>query len=127
MNEARFLRANELMIGDWVKLWPPKGSMSLPTIFRIQDSMDLDFAECGRFEAIRLTSAVLDKFGFIEKHMRKRLQYMVGNSSFVIECVPPRNLSVYMNEEYAGSFEILYVHELQHLLKLLKIEKDIVL
>lgn len=30
-----------------------------------------------------------------------------------------------MNEEFAGNFEILYVHELQHLLRLLKIEKNI--
>lgn len=117
------MEARELMIGDWVMLRPPMGRFDPPEPFLISDPDDLYMAS--RFEPIRLTNGLLKEFGFTEQHRRMWLKYVVGNSHFVIEPVWPRNMSVTMNEEFAGSFEILYVHELQHLLRLLKIEMNV--
>lgn len=117
------MKANELQIGDYVMLRPPMGSIARPELFLIREPDDLYMVN--RFEPIRLSSAVIRKFGFIEEARRMRMHYRVGNCQFVIENVPPREMSVFMNEEFAGNFEILYVHELQHLLRLLKIEKNI--
>lgn len=117
---------SELMVGDWVKLLPPPTDWKQPSqLFQIREPMDLELAF--RCEPIVLTSAILKKFDFIEEYRRMRMHYRVKNCQFVIEVVPPREMSVFMNEEFAGNFEILYVHELQHLLKLLKIEKYITL
>ena len=120
------VRARDLMVGDWVKLWPPMGKLTPPEIFCIHEPMDLEFAECGRCEAIRLNKDILERLGFDMKPHRGLMRYCVGDCHITLQLFPPY-INIYTNDEYAGAFEILYVHELQHLLKLLKIDKEIVL
>lgn len=115
------METTELMVGDWVLLMPPLGRIEPAEPFRIAEPMDLELAF--RCKPIRLTGEILRRFGFIEQHRRLRMHYRVNGCQFVIEYLPPQ-MSVAVNGEQAGNFEILHVHELQHLLKLLKIQEQ---
>jgi len=121
------MKTNELMIGDWVLY---KGE---PTIVyeiddyyqRINTEPDgydsIKCIEISEIESIPLTHDILEKNGWEErptghvfytdgKRYDNSLWYIFGFNTFVVN---------------TAEFQIKYVHELQHILKLLNIDKEI--
>jgi hypothetical protein len=89
---------------------------------------------CGQFEPILLTNSILEKNGFENQGFRHHDEYDGIDDRVVLS-----NYKEYMNsanewyvridsEDYCtiASCELTYVHELQHILRLSKIDKEIV-
>lgn len=134
---ATNLRATDLMIGDWVKLskgnWSKNRQVGLTDIEMIAESVYLA-------EPIPLTEEILEKNGF--KHQTKYDVYRCQDGEIVIEVgiYHPDFVNIgydYTTPDGRQKGEIasickvdgadIYVHELQHALKLCGIEKEIVL
>jgi hypothetical protein len=90
---------------------------------------------CGQFEPILLTPEILEKNGFVLDEVIK--EYCIYNG--IDNRVSLHNDKEYMNsrnewhvhiddEDYCSiaNCELTYVHELQHILRLCKIDKEIV-
>ena len=119
------MKANELMIGDWVKT--PKGS------FKVTDIQDNDVIATDynngegadslffsdEIEPIPLTAEILDKNGFNYDEDRKA--YLMG----VIFRVKPQKYSLFSLEICGCPYPLSTVHQLQHALRLCGIEKEI--
>ena len=103
------MKATELMIGDWVKA--PAGYMNVQEI-------NPDFLYWNEIEPIILTEAILMKnFPDTDILVWRPVDY--PDKSFVID---------YWEEEIDGievHMSVRYVHELQHLLHLLDIDKEV--
>lgn len=125
------VKATDLMVGDWVRITP----------YDIIDQVDCLLTEyavtshgdsCGQYgykdiEPIPLTSEILEKNGFRYSDLPFECfyegdglqihggNYADGHSNWYIIC----GINVAMN--------VTYVHELQHALKLCKIEKEVIL
>ena len=129
------MKAEDLMIGDWVLFAGSK--------YQIRKE---DFSANYDFEPIPLTEEILKKNGFKNDVIAQKSIIAEGASNFSVILISEDNRITLNNiDEYLNSFnkwnihidtedmrtmctaEITYVHELQHLLKLCKIEKDIVL
>ena len=126
------MKANELMIGNWVtgKKWK-----ELPfKITHINDSgkyyygITAEGSRVGPFlieelQPIPLTSEILEKNGFT----RFGTDYILEGERFGLENPSdPRNyLDNYWLRVSIRAVHIEYVHELQHALRLCKIEKEI--
>ena len=121
------MKANELMIGDWVKL----NGDPLPQ--QVQELLfDSVTIQCWphRYDdifPIPLTSEILDKnFEMMENTYFWKIsgRYMVDENF---------NFGIYYKNDFAtwystvGLRELHYVHELQHLMKDCKINKEITL
>lgn len=102
--------------------------------------------DINKIEPIPITEEILKKNGFKNEVIAQKAIIAEGASNFSIILVSEDNRIILNNiDEYINSFnkwhvhidtedmrtmctsEITYVHELQHLLKLCKIEKEIVL
>ena len=129
------MKANELMIGDWVY------NPFTRKILRLTFGRDLDLVEGLCLEPIPLTVEILEKNGFEElmnegESCASRFgrtpkttgvwQYGFGwfNS---VAYVPKRNFLriKFMEGCTADIDDIKYVHELQHALRLFKVAKEI--
>ena len=131
------MKANELMIGDWV--YNPFTRKT----FRLTFGRDIDLAKDLCVEPIPLTVEILEKNGFEElmsegwENAAKfgRIpeptgvwQYGFGQFDSV-SYMPKRSfLSVKFMEGYTADIaNIKYVHELQHALRQCGVEKEIIL
>ena len=151
------MKTEDLMIGDWVTITEPDdfhGYIGKVVIInaetnyimvRIPDMHPHDvFVE--DLQPIELTEEILHKNGFKNDVHAEKSIVAEGASNFSVILISEDNRIMINNiDEYLNSFnnwhvhidtedmrtmctaEITYVHELQHLLKLCKIEKEIVL
>ena len=107
------MKANELMIGDWVMLGSEK--FRVGTILR-----------GGNYSALRpipLTAEILEKNGF--EKIGTSYQYIARPGLYIrLIGISSKHLSLQIASRYTG---LEYVHELQHALRLCGIEKEIVL
>ena len=130
------MKANELMIGDWVYNKHHKKNIRL-TQYDFFTHTHNDFGEqelapfakptTGRdLEPIHLTPEILEENGF-EYHSGERGMYGVTTANYYAMEGSPHIFCD--GDPFAVWFEdevpIRYVHELQHVLRLCGIEKDI--
>lgn len=159
------MKAEELMIGDWVlaegkSVQVTNISVLGGDVIRVMYpfmSYDIAYAsniialsngakDINKIEPIPLTEEILKKNGFKNDVIAQKAIIAEGASNFSVILVSEDNRITLNNiDEYINSFnkwhvhidtedmrtmctsEITYVHELQHLLKLCKIDKEIVL
>lgn len=133
------MKANELMIGDWLKHYngtPMQVTKITTEHFACAENGGMNCWEYNnKYEPIPLTPEILGKNGFkLEYFTLEWARYIGINDRVVLS-----NDKEYMNsrnewyvhidsEDYSSiaSCELTYVHELQHLLKLCGIDKEIV-
>ena len=121
------MKANELMIGDWV--YNPFTRKTL----RLTFGRDLDLAEELCLEPIPLNAEILEKNGFEQDDYYLQFTLYLDNKR-------AKSRSIVMlpqDEEWSEidmtlrcnkadvTMELCYVHELQHALRLCGIEKEI--
>ena len=132
------MKANELMVGDWVQLY------GVPTRWELEDyakwHKEMEREDITTFEPIPLTSEILEKNGFekCNEDTDGAIQYEFGSENLGIDiwvlgsmtesCLLgawnkwPDCTELY---DMITEMPIHYVHELQHALRLCKIEKEI--
>lgn len=148
------MKVEDLIIGDWVNLnfdadyktgesiYAPVqvtginkgGTIDVDCIFDNSESMQIGW-DLKLIEPIELTEEILERNGFILDDSILQEKYYNGIDNRVIV----HNDKEYMNsinewyvhidsEDYCSiaSCELTYVHELQHILRLCKIDKEIV-
>ena len=130
------MKANELMIGDWVgvgnrlvQITKLKKVSNEQQFFSVGYYHTEDKAEEGCFideiQPIPLTAEILEKNGF----SRFSTSYLLEGEHFVLG--NPSNPKQYMDNYWLRvcnrDIHIEYVHELQHALRLCGIDKEIVL
>ena len=142
------MKANELMVGDWVKLHYDinyKTGESLYTNVRITSinedgtinvSMhDGDGWDADLIYPIPITKELLEKNGFERDELIESYNHYCGMDNRVslnddFYYINSRNTwYVHVDSEDYSTIarcELTYVHELQHILKLCKIDKEIV-
>jgi hypothetical protein len=124
------MKAEDLMIGDWVLVKELDFSNLTNVISEYQHQIRLkDFAEMynageyKKYEPIPLTTEILEKNGFYNSVLID--DYKIADGvHYNID-----SKQILFGFEYGTVLEIdcCYVHELQHALKLCKIKKEIVL
>lgn len=129
------MKLEELMIGDWLLY----KSDSLENAFPIQITREMFNKELvvwnDRFEPIPLTPEILEKNGFEKEGVIELYNLYAG----IDHRVTIHDDKEYMNsnnewyvhvdsEDYCtiANCELTYLHELQHILRLCKISKEIV-
>lgn len=128
------LTAKELMIGDYViRKNVPKEILIVDAIDSIRNIVYLDLDGVGitekieNIEPISLTIQILEKNGFVKtKNGVMTLDEDLGTSEIHLVLVPTFYEEYYwwaVNNELTA--KIKYVHELQHILKLVEIKKEI--
>lgn len=126
------MKANELMIGDWVIVHHPTMPAEriqisadwIKTIERINNGLIKEDSPLFRIvEPIPLTGEILEKNGFT----RFGTNYILKGGHFGLD--NPSNPSNYLDNYWLRisikAVHIEYVHELQHALRLCGIEKEI--
>jgi len=133
------MKPEELMIGDWVfnthheknvQITPydffthghyPDGTQYITVSHSIVSGQD--------FEPIPITSEILEKNGFFEVVDNcKYATYHLKNIKTNIVMFPTPELTIFTDKKILiHGLPIHYVHELQHALRLCKIDKEIVL
>lgn len=147
------MKAEELLIGDWViQKGVPEEPMRLYDMRVVARVAYLDrgghvvIEKFNYIEPIPLNEEILHKNGFKNDVIAQKSVIAEGASNFSVILISGDNRITINNiDEYLNSFnkwsihidtedmrtlctaEITYVHELQHLLKLCKIEKEIIL
>ena len=146
------MKAEELMIGDWVLVKELDYSNLTNVISEYQHQLRLkDFAEMynageyKKYEPIPLTKEILEKNGFTkydvghnvsgwsimdDDNLYSAISFTLTDNDFDTELGDYKWGPVEDDREESFVREvgrIKYVHELQHILKLCKIEKEIVL
>lgn len=136
------MESNELMIGDWVKV-EDNFTTKITAIFgemvqtqaEYQSEIDGEWygeAEIKDLHPIPLTSEILEKNGFnceeiIQLHwISEDGRILLRNDESLISS--NNKWSVHVDNEdmqTIGYFELTYVHQLQHALRLCEIEKEI--
>lgn len=130
------MRAGELMIGDYViRKNVPKEILIVDTIDSIRGIVYLDLDGLGitekieNIEPIPLTQKILEKNGFVKsKYGEMVLDEELGTSEIYIVLEPNYDEAYYwwrVNNELIT--KIKNVHELQHMLRLCRIDKEIVI
>lgn len=130
------MKKEDLMIGDWY-CWEAEGKQYHfkvdKTVFIADDSTVFNF------QPVPLTREILDKnFKCIEGDWIIKGDEYGDRIEIVFNSLGKKDYSVYVCSEKIGFFvadtiecnllvDIYYVHELQHLLKVLNIDKEIVL
>lgn len=129
------MKVEDLMIEDWLLY----KSDSLENAFPIQITREIFNKELvvwnDRFEPIPLTPEILEKNGFKRENLITSYNHYTGidnrvslNDDFYY--INSRDVwSVHIDsEDYCtiANCELTYVHELQHILRLCKIDKEIV-
>lgn len=127
------MKANELMIGDWVLYNPnvfiedeyelPKDCY--PTKIGCGEDIDLAIEDC--YSPIPLTPEILEKNGFVEnKYGEMILDEELGTSEIYLVLEPTYDEEYYwwkVNNELIA--KIKSIHELQHVLRLCNLDKEI--
>ena len=124
--------ANDLMFGDWVMVKERKGDdvKDYPIMIYSGNIGDI-VAENLIVEPIPITKSLIKKINIFKYDKELDVYYLdeldginfwFGSHSNGMGFVIGEN-----SEYYHGYFGISYIHELQHVLRVLEIEKDIVL
>jgi hypothetical protein len=143
------MKKEDLMIGDWVNIQTEKdGEPMYSQVEQLWEcEIDADFqTDYENVYPIELTEEILHKNGFKNDVLAQKSIIAEGASNFSVILFSEDNRIKLDNiDEYLNSFnkwsvhidtedmrtmctaEITYVHELQHLLKLCKIEKELIL
>ena len=113
------LQLNELMVGDWVH---PMGHPDINAKVRPEDYINLS-----EYEPIIITPEILEKIGFVSQ---RNVGYIIDdyNGNQVIYDRWNNNLRIIENYKVRLDIDFfgdMSVHELQHALRLLEIEKEI--
>ena len=134
------MKANELMIGDWVEYrftgWTEKGGVykdyqyvqisSIGQLYIKADNDRVASADGVEFYPIPLTPKILEKNGFI--YLDENVWGKTGTEiNIYLDCGV---FAIITHKGFlclGGRGEIHFVHELQHALRLCGIEKEIVL
>lgn len=127
------MKANELMIGDWVMLTDPINNGEKVQVKEIHGDghITVDGAITKMFEPIPLTAEILEKNGF-EYFSVNYWEMQVDND--YIELRPTEgNMAIWLdyvkdNDGIYANYILPYpdnLHELQHALRLCNIEKEI--
>ena len=122
------MKANELMVGDWY-YWEAEDKKYPMQVTK--DTFTLSNEDISNFQPIPLAPEILEKNGFERDEFIPQEDYYTGIDNRVIV----HNNKKYMNsvnewhvhidsEDYCSiaNCELTYLHELQHLLKLVKID-----
>ena len=137
------LTEKELMIGDWVMYNPnvfiddeyETAKEWFPT--QINSGEDIDLAIEGCYDSIPLTPEILEKIGFVaNKHVYPYPYYEYINEKDKLKvgfAFPRGNRTsykepwVYIDSEYVfvEHLPCIYVHQLQHILRLCGIKKEV--
>ena len=127
------MKANELMIGDWVyrpncydrvKETRQNGIIGLDSLHGL-----IGFSE---IEPIPLTPEILEKNGFIGDKNVCKIKMRDDSKDELWQCEYAwflKNLRIknHTNGSIARLYDIMFVHELQHTLRLCGIKKEIIL
>ena len=105
------MKTKELMIGDWVYGTEKKK-------YGRVDKLEHD-VEDESVEPIPLTEEILKKNGFLGNDYG---EIIIGEWRIMCDC---SNVAILHNEHVDIDIPIRYVHELQHALKLCRIDKEI--
>ena len=105
------MKTKELMIGDWVYGTEKKK-------YGRVDKLEHD-VEDDTVEPIPLTEEILKKNGFLGNDYG---EIIIGEWRIMCDC---SNVAILHNEHVDIDIPIRYVHELQHALKLCRIDKEI--
>ena len=131
------MKANELMIGDWVK---HSITGKIGKVYRICDNEYIAFIDGDTrselVEPIPLTPEILEKNGFnLEEAVEDYYFLYIGIDERVSLCNGEEFIDsdnkwdvCIDNEDHCtiATYELTYVHELQHILRLCKIDEEIV-
>lgn len=142
------MKASDLMIGDWVFSFHAGRNIQIRELLedsvvcsknlRISADENIVIESYDNISPIQLTEEILEKNGFKKKVWWKYREsdvttYAIGEG-FHIELSENEfwlvdNCSDYGDYGYESNWivEVKYVHELQHILRLCKIEKEIIL
>ena len=132
------LTEKELMIGDWVMYNPnvfiddeyETAKEWFPT--QINSGEDIDLAIEGCYDSIPLTSEILEKNGWMCNNEDEKFfpQTWVGGG-MMLQGADDCGYRIVVTSDYddedtnSTPFILLYVHELQHALRLRRIKKEI--
>ena len=133
------MKANELMIGDWVLY--NETSQQILEISGIDDEVYLETDELvhqSEIQPIPLTPEILEKNGFKNGKLNVSPQYYLeDNGVFIgvtLKDIPDKHKGIdiakgrlFFQLDVSRMEEPLYIHQLQHALKLCGINKDILL
>ena len=132
------MKVNELMIGDWVSLWnkPQRVNyINLDDGERIGTDKQYLAQIVEAFEPIPLTAEILEKNEFIRQQFG-HFRYENEDNDLVMAFYPKKKsyteggydyIDIYKGRMTLREMPISYVHELQHILKDCRIDKEIVL
>jgi hypothetical protein len=133
------IKETDLMVGDWVQhndkpktidvIWPYSVSLNDPE--KTYGSIYADKFSIKEIQPIELTPEILEKNGWVKFQMYYR--YRIDDTQY-LEWYPHEGMlqRLYIHKDNSREIVftvsgIYYVHELQHALKLLKIDKEIIL
>lgn len=136
------MKANELMIGDWVHYWilninakvndvMSTGRLGIRFIDPKGKEGYIHGVICETVKPIPLAAEILEKNGFVE-FMPNNWQIVIDNIMIELRAPEP-NMAIWLDwvEHDTGTYASYmfprpnYVHELQHALRLCGIEKEI--
>lgn len=115
------MKANELMIGDWVDIKATNSFIYKRRKITANDLIDSIHREC---VYIPLTAEILEKNGFVRSSVFVEWKYERNGICMIWKPFPWLQVST---DNADVNFECEYVHELQHALRLCGIDKEIVL
>lgn len=136
------MRAEDLMIGDWVQYQYTGGVFQIVEISKtegIKQFEDQPFFKLNGIIPIPLTAEILEKNGFNDSSFEanKKYKYIIHTNEYQLGYYPKTNSfniykrgidPFYTKDVLCCGFQniVKYVHELQHALKLCGIDKEIV-
>lgn len=116
------MKANELMIGDWVFAYGHPRQVEIVYNERIQANC-IELSE-DNFEPIPLTAEILEKNGW-RSRMNGSGEFYLKKPLIDAAIVTKTIMGFQMNHGPFSGLSIHYVHELQNALRLCGIEKEI--
>ena len=138
--EANELSCKDLMVGDWVRIKITQHNTEVTNIDANSIYTEAAFPiRYDEIEPIPLTSEILEKNGFVaNKHVYPYPYYEYINKEDKLKigfAFPQGNRTsykepwVYIDSEYVfvEHLPCMFVHQLQHALRLCRIEKEIIL
>lgn len=115
------MKANDLMIGDWY-YWEAEGKKYPLQVTK--ETFKLSDEDVSNFQPIPLTKEILKKNGYTRNKDNSYILDRVGESHYYYyQGSVGIDIGAYESPLFA---DCNFVHELQHLLKLCKIDKEIV-
>lgn len=113
------MKVEDLMVGDWMYI------KDYPTITQPKQVKKEHFLRSlVEFEPIPLTQEILEKNGFGGN--KPKVKLILEDTRELLYNIYEKVLTIYWNSQIVFRSQCAYVHELQHALRLCKIDKEIV-